>query len=172
MTSPAPTPSAPAMLPASPSKRSIWKERPVMTGATVTALLTAIYTGLDAFEVWNFTEAQRVAVGGLIAAVALCFGKSAASNVFVPSTVETIVASTNAEKDVAVTQRDEANSLAHEAMAVAAQAHNRPVAVGNRVPLPPNGGPLPPLQGPPPPINPVGPAGPVGGRDPNSQGNN
>ena len=70
---------------------NVLRERPVMSAATVTALLTAIYTCLDAFNVWTFTDAQRVAVGGLIATVALILGKGAASNVFVPTSVNKVV---------------------------------------------------------------------------------
>ena len=88
---------------------TILKERPVMSAATVTAVLTAIYTCLDAFNVWHFTDAQRVAVGGLIAAVALLCGKGAASNVFVPTTVakvvDTAVVSAVAEAKVEADER-------------------------------------------------------------------
>ena len=79
---------------------TILKERPVMSAATVTAVLTAIYTCLDAFNVWHFTDAQRVAVGGLIAAIALLCGKGAASNVFVPTTVAKVVDTAVAEAKV------------------------------------------------------------------------
>lgn len=132
----------------------IWKLRPVMTAGTVTALLSAIYGVCVAFDIYDFTEAQTTAVAGLIATVALFFNKAAATNVFVQPTVDRMMAEGQAVAGEAVRQRNEANDLAREAMAVAAQAHGRPVAVGNVVPL-----------------NPAPPAGPVGGRDPNSEGN-
>lgn len=139
-----------------------WKTRPVMTSATVTAVLSAVYGLCAAFDIWEFTDAQQAAVAGLIGAVALLFGKSAATNVFIPETVEKIVAEDKAVAEEAVRQRNEANDLVREAMAVAAQAHNRPVAVGPHAPQPPPGPPVgaPSFMG-----------QPVGGRDPRSQGN-
>lgn len=70
---------------------NVWKTRPVMTAATVTALLSAIYGVLAAFDIYDFNDGEQAAVAGLIAAVALLFGKGAASNVFVPTTVQALV---------------------------------------------------------------------------------
>ena len=125
----------------------VLKERPVMSASTVTALLTAIYTCLDAFNVWDFTDAQRVAVGGLIAAIGLMLGKAAASNVYVPSTVAKVVDSAVAEVKV------EADAKVGEAEERAAIAESFGVPHQNQSPHPlfgPVGGRLPDVPPPPP----------------------
>lgn len=106
---------------------NILRERPVMSGSTLTALLSAIYGICAAFNVHDFTEAQQTAIAALIAAVALITGKAAASNVYVPSTVGPMVAA------AAETGKAEAEAEAAERIA-AAEAFGVPDQ--NQMPLP------------------------------------
>jgi hypothetical protein len=80
---------------------NIIKQKPVMSSATVTAVLSAIYAATAAFGWWTFTDSQQAAVAGLIGALALVFGKQAASHVYIPETVNTIVTTAVEETKVA-----------------------------------------------------------------------
>jgi hypothetical protein len=82
---------------------NIIKQKPVMSASTLTAVLAAIYGFTAAFEIWTFTEAQQAAVASVIGAVALIFGKKAASNVYIPESVNTIV--TTAVEETKVTEQ-------------------------------------------------------------------